>query len=80
MGLSFEKVETGRTHSTRDGIVPIVDADGNTECEYQLLATVDGAKVKLLSKSAGWVETQVQAYKNAQTDDGEPEGGAWVEE
>jgi hypothetical protein len=78
MDVFFERVETGRTHSTKDGIVPIRDEAGNPEAEYRLGGIVDGVKVPFLTKSAGYVEQLVERGKESQTADGEPEHGANV--
>jgi hypothetical protein len=69
--LTFEKIATGRTHTTREGVAEILNEDGTPETEYVLFAHVDGAKLRLLSKSSGYVERQVERAQNAA--DNEPD-------
>lgn len=51
MPLSFDKVSLG------------ADENGEEQHEYRLTDTVDGQKVTLLSKSAGYIEHQVSQAK-----------------
>ena len=53
--LSFEQVETGRTHTLNGVTEPIADSEGNPETEWTLFAIVDGTKVPLLTKPGNFV-------------------------
>lgn len=65
--LSFERVETGRTHTvTGAGVQQITDADGNPEAEYVLYADIDGAKVRLQAWPAGAIDQAAQRARDAQ--------------
>jgi hypothetical protein len=75
--LKFERVETGRTHTTRDGVVPIADEGGVAEAVYQLNAYVDGVPVTLMTKQASYIDSLIQRAKET-ADDGEPAEGANV--
>lgn len=57
--LTFEKIETGRTHQIGGEYQPILDANGDAETEYALCAIVDGHRVTLQTFSVGYVEHMV---------------------
>jgi hypothetical protein len=65
-GLSFERVETGRTDTTPSGVQKITDGDGNPEAAYVLYADVEGTKVPLMSKSATFIDGLVKAQQAQQ--------------